>query len=165
MRPFTARRHAPTLLTTGGSVTAHPSDEYALISVGVPRTHWVVFAVSVVGFLAVCAVSLQLRGPQTLAAVFWFALAFAFYMCFVTWAYELAIDRQRVHVRSLLRSWEFPLSAVGDVRARRSSLPLFALWWTNVVYYQAASKRRRVLVFSPEDLRRPPLYMAAPPDP
>ena len=146
-------------------MTAHPTDGQALMSVGVRRRHWVVFAVSVVGFLVVCAVALQLRGPEALAAVFWLGLVFAFYMCFVTWAYELAIDGQHVHVRSLLRSWEFPLSAVGDVRARRSSLPLFAFWWTNAVYYQAASKRRKVVVFSPEDLRRPPLSMATPPHP
>jgi hypothetical protein len=143
--------------------TARPEGGHIPISVAVPRTHWAFFAVSVVAFVAVCAVSAQLRGPQVIAAVFWLALMFVFYMCFVTWAYELAIYDHNVQVRSLLRSWEFPLSAVGDVRARRSSLPLFAFWWTNVVDYQAGSKRRKVLVFSPEDLRRPPLYMAVPP--
>jgi hypothetical protein len=165
IRTFTGEQaYAYALGVQKNPSTARPENRHVPITVAVRRTYWAFFAGSVVAFVAVCAVSAQLRGPQVLAAVFWLALMFAFYMCFVTWAYELAIYDHNVHIRSLLRSWEFPLSAVGDVRARRSSLPLFAFWWTNVVYYQARSKRRKVLVFSPEDLRRPPLYMAAPPN-
>ena len=144
-------------------MTARPTVRQTQMSVAVRRARWMVYAVSLVGFLAVCAVTAQLRGPQPLAVIFWLGLMFTFYMCFVAWAYELVIYEQTVHVRSLLRSWEFPVSAVGDVRAWRSSLPLFSFWWSNVVYYQAGPKRRKIRVFSPEDLRVPPIYMGPPP--
>ena len=88
------------------------------ITISLGRARWLITTIVEIAVAVLVVTSWALFDPSSfwkLIAVAWgLALVVVSYRQVVKWGYEIVICGNNVRVRSLLRSWEFPLSAVID---------------------------------------------------
>ena len=100
---------------------AAPYAQQLEVTISLKRKRWL--AVFTTAFTALCAAMLVLdwrieRGDYTLWLLQLLSLVVLSYRV-ATWGYEVVIRGDAVRIRSLLRSWEFPLLAADGVTPSR----------------------------------------------
>jgi hypothetical protein len=129
------------------------------ITISLKRKRWL--AVFTTALTALCATMLVLdwgieRGDYPIWLLQLLALVVLSYRV-ATWGYEVVIRGDTVRIRSLLRSWEFPLLAADGVTPSKGKR--HRVWG---VHYVDGGQERRVVVVTGQDLRMTPLGKAPP---
>ena len=130
------------------------------ITISGRRKRWL--AVFTTAFTALCATMLVLdwrieRDDYTIWLLQLLVLVLTSYRV-ATFGYEVAIRGDTVRIRSLLRSWEFPLLAADGVTPSKGRRH-----WVWGVHYIDGGQSRNIMVITGQDLRTTPLAKAATP--
>jgi hypothetical protein len=137
-----------------------PYPQQLEITISLKRKRWL--AVFTTAFTALCATMFVLdwrmeRADYPIWLLQLLVLVVTSYRV-ATFGYEVVIQDDTVRIRSLLRSWQFPLLAADGVTPSKGKR--HRVWG---VHYIDGGQRRNIVVMTGQDLRTTPLAEAGAP--